>query len=140
MSDEGKTIFGIIVVVLLIACAVIGGCWGYPQYNVYSQRKEGEALLAHAQASKEVAVCEAKAKMESASLLADADVRRAEGAAKANKIIGDSLKDNEAYLRYLWIQNLENSKEHQVIYIPTEAGLPILEATRLRQSSKSGQQ
>ena len=70
--------------------------------------------------------------MESAKLLADADVLRAEGAAKANKIIGDSLKDNEAYLRYLWIQNLENSKEHQVIYIPTEAGLPILEATRLK--------
>ena len=136
MSDGAKAVVGITVVVLLIGCAIIGGCWGYPNYNVYSQRKEGEALLAHAQAAKEVAVAEAKAKMESAELLAQADVKRAEGAAKANKIIGDSLKDNEAYLRYLWIQNLENSKEHQVIYIPTEAGLPILEASRLKLTEK----
>ena len=46
--------------------------------------------------------------------------------AKANKIIGESLHDNESYLRYLWINNMgENQKE--VYYIPTEAGLPILE-------------
>lgn len=108
------------------------GMYGCPKYNVYSQRMEGEALLAHAQASKEVAVAEAKAKMESAELLGQADVARAKGAAEANRIIGQSLKNNEEYLRYLWIQNLENSKEHQVIYIPTEAGLPILEAQRLR--------
>lgn len=106
--------------------------WGCPKYNVYSQRMEGVAMLAHAQSSKEVAVAEARAKMESASLLADAEIARAKGVAKANEIIGASLKGNEDYLRYLWIQNLENSKEHQVIYVPTEAGLPILEATRLK--------
>ena len=66
---------------------------------------------------------------ESADLLAQAEVKRAEGVAKANKIIGESLKDNEAYLRYLWVNNLENS-QNQVIYIPTEAGLPIMEADR----------
>ena len=37
------------------------------------------------------------------------------------------LKENEAYLRYLWIQNLE-SGSNSVVYVPTEAGLPILEA------------
>lgn len=108
------------------------GMWGCPKYDVYSQRLQGAALLAHAQSSREIAVAEAKAKMESAELLAQADISRAKGAAQANKIIGDSLKNNEEYLRYLWIQNLENSKEHQVIYVPTEAGLPILEASRLR--------
>lgn len=123
----GTTIGGIL---LVLACAI--GMWGCPKYNVYSQRMEGEAMLAHAQSSKEVAVAEAKAKMESAQLLGQADVARAKGAAEANRIIGDSLKNNEEYLRYLWIQNLENSKEHQVIYIPTEAGLPILEANRLK--------
>jgi len=106
--------------------------WGYPKYNVYRQQMEGEAILAHAQSAKEVAVAEATAKLESAELLAQAEVKRAEGVAKANQIIGESLKGNEDYLRYLWIQNLENSKEHQVIYVPTECGLPILEASRLR--------
>ena len=47
--------------------------------------------------------------------------------AAANEIIGQSLKNNEAYLRYLWIQNLE-SGSNSVVYVPTEAGLPILEA------------
>jgi regulator of protease activity HflC (stomatin/prohibitin superfamily) len=112
---------------LIILCAL--GMAGCPHYNVFSQRMQGEALLAHAASSKEVAVAEAKAKMESAELLAQAEVIRAEGVAKANKIIGDSLKENEAYLRYLWINNLE-SNNPTVIYIPTEAGLPILEASR----------
>ncbi len=118
--------------IILGTILFIFGCmWVYPQYNVYSQRMAGEAMLAHAQSSKEVAVAEAKAKMESAELLAKAEVMRAQGVAQANQIIGESLKGNEAYLRYLWIQNLENSKEHQVIYVPTECGLPILEANRL---------
>jgi len=102
------------------------GMIGCPQYTVYNQRMEGQALLAHAQSAKEVAVAEAKAKMESASLLAQAEVERAKGVAKANEIIGNSLKENEAYLRYLWIQALDNSGH--VIYVPTEANLPILEA------------
>lgn len=113
---------------------IIGGLtmYGCPRYNVYYQRMEGQSILAHAQSSREVAVAEAKAKMESAELLAQAEVMRARGVAQANTIIGESLKGNEAYLRYLWIQNLETSKEAQVIYVPTETGLPILEANRLK--------
>jgi hypothetical protein len=49
--------------------------------------------------------------------------------AQANQIIGDSLPGNEAYLRYLWIDKMEDAKA-QVIYVPTETGLPILEAGR----------
>lgn len=113
---------------MAVSAIITLAMWGCPKYDVYSSRQAGMAQLAHAQFSREVAVAEAKAKMEAADLLASADVSRAKGAAQANKIIGDSLKNNEAYLRYLWIQNLENSKEHQVIYVPTEAGIPILEA------------
>jgi regulator of protease activity HflC (stomatin/prohibitin superfamily) len=129
MDNPLATIVSIVAaIVILLLC--IGGCMvGCPKYNVYSQRMEGEALLAHSQSAKEVSVSEAKAKMEAASLLAQAEVERAKGVAQANKIIGDSLRDNEAYLRYLFVNNLENTK-NQVIYIPTEANLPILEAAR----------
>ena len=48
-------------VLLVFVGLIILGLWGCPQYKVYSQRMEGEALLAHAQASKEVAVAEARA-------------------------------------------------------------------------------
>lgn len=119
----------VFVAFLLVSGGVGGYMWGIPQYSVYKQRLEGEALLAHAQASKEVAVAEAKAKMESADWLSKAEVIRSQGVAKANQIIGESLKNNEGYLRYLWINNLE-SNNPTVIYVPTEAGLPILEAGR----------
>lgn len=126
---KNKTlVFGLPSGFVVIASLIVLCLWGCPKYGVYSSRQDGMALLAHAQFSREVAVAEAKAKMEAAGLLAQADISRAKGAAQANRIIGESLKENEAYLRYLWIQNLENSKEHQVIYVPTEAGLPILEA------------
>jgi regulator of protease activity HflC (stomatin/prohibitin superfamily) len=127
-------------IISLIVCGIIlilSALWSYPKYNVYSQRMEGQAILAHAQSSREVAVAEAKAKMESASLLAEAEIARAKGVAQANKIIGESLQGNEAYLRYLWIQGLENSHEQgQVIYVPTEANLPILEAGRFTKGGK----
>lgn len=122
---------------LLVFVALLGGCFGYPQYNVYSQRLEGQAQLAHAQASKEVAVAEAKAKMEAAELLAQAEVKRAEGVAKANQIIGNSLKNNDAYLRYLWITEVAGKDiDKTVVYIPTEANIPILEAGKTSPSSK----
>ena len=54
---------------------------------------------------------------------------RAEGIAKANKIIGDSLQNNDAYIHYLWVEALRETK-NAVVYVPTEAGIPITEATR----------
>jgi regulator of protease activity HflC (stomatin/prohibitin superfamily) len=101
--------------------------WGCPHYDVYRQTLAGKAHLAEAESTKQIATTEAHAKMESAKLLAEAEVERAKGVAKANQIIGESLKDNEAYLRYLWIQGLQEGK-NEVIYVPTEANLPILEA------------
>jgi len=106
--------------------------FGLPKYNVYRQRLDGQAQLAHAQSSKEVAVAEAKAKMESAELLAQAEVARAKGVAQANQIIGESLKQNESYLRYLWITEVAGKDiDKIVVYIPTEANIPILEAGRI---------
>lgn len=103
--------------------------WGCPHYVVYNQKMMGEADLAHSEYSKKVQVQDALGKLEASRSLAAAEVERARGVAAANKIIGSSLKDNEEYLRYLWIHNLDSAeKTGQVIYVPTEAGLPILEA------------
>ena len=108
---------------------IVFAMWALPQYTVYHQRLAGEAKLKEAESSRQIAVQEAKAKDEAATLLAEAEVKRAEGVAKANKIIGDSLKENHNYLIYLWIQELANAGH--VIYVPTESNLPILEAGRL---------
>lgn len=105
---------------------------GCPQYMVYKARKDGEAQLAEAMSNRQIKIQEAHATMEAAKDLAQAEVTRAEGIAKANKIIGQSLENNKAYLDWLWIDQLEKNT-NAVIYVPTEANLPILEANRLRQ-------
>jgi len=114
----------------LAVCALIallmGGC---PHYDVWQQGLAGQAALARATQDRQIAIQEAQAKREAAVMLAQAEVERAKGVAAANKIIGDSLRNNEDYLRYLFVNGLENTK-NQVIYVPTEANLPILEAQR----------
>lgn len=112
----------------LIVCFVTLCLWGCPQYLVYEQRLSGVAKLAEADSSRQIAIAEAKAKLESAKMLAEAEIERAKGVAEANKIIGESLQGNESYLHYLWIQEL--AAAGHVIYVPTEANLPILEASR----------
>ena len=113
------------IVILLVAIWM----FTYPKYRVWQQGLEGEAELKRAEQNRKIAVQEAEAKKEAAKSLADAEIIRAQGMAKANEIIGGSLKGNEEYLRYLWIDNLEKGN-NSVIYVPTEAGLPILEANR----------
>jgi aminopeptidase-like protein len=130
MSNEAKLIvFGGGGATLLLVALTIGGCYGAPQYHVYQQRMSGAAKLAEAESSRQIAIQEAHAKMEAATMLAKAEIERAKGVAEANKIIGDSLQGNEAYLWYLWIHNLENG-HNDLIYVPTESQLPVLEAGR----------
>lgn len=127
MNNVIITVASATTVVLVSTLAL----WGCPQYAVYSQRMEGEAQLAHAHASRQVQIQDAQSKLEAAKSLALAEIERAKGVAEANRIIGSSLKNNDAYLRYLWIQGLQD-KDNNTIYVPTEAGLPILEAGKRR--------
>lgn len=118
---------------LVIVGVVCGGLYGCPQYNIYSSRADGEAELAKAEYSKRVAVNTAQARLDSAKLIAEADIIRAGGVAQANKIIAEGLGGPAGYLRWKYIEMLEetaNSPSKTVIYIPTEAGLPVLEAGR----------
>jgi hypothetical protein len=117
-----------IVCGILVLSTVVGGCaYVKPKWGVWAAEMEGAAELAQAEQNRKITVLEAEAKLESAKALSAAEIERAKGVAEANRIIGESLKGNESYLRYLWIQNLE-SGSNSVVYVPTEAGLPILEA------------
>lgn len=127
MDSETKQTIKFSGLGILVLCVLTSlGMWGCPTYNVYQQKKEGEAILAHAQSSREVAVAEARAKMESAQLLAQADSIRAHGIAVSNRIVGKSLEDNPAYLQWLWIESIKDTK-NQIIYVPSSGlGLPNL--------------
>ena len=114
-------------VLLLIISLFFGVGYFEKNYKVWAQRKEGEAELARAESNRKIKTLEAKAMEESAQHLANAEIIRARGVAQANEIIGKSLENAENYLKYLWITGLEQ-KNKEVIYVPTEANLPILEA------------
>jgi len=98
-----------------------------PVYNVWAKQLNGKAELKEAEWNKQVQIEDALGKQLAAIHLAQAEIERAKGVAEANRIIAQSI--DEQYLRYLFIHNLEGS-EKQIIYVPTEANLPILEATR----------
>lgn len=120
-------------VVVLLGFGVLT-FWGLPRFGVYKKRLAGVAALAEAQAEAEVTVREARAERDAAVLLAEAEVERAKSVAKATEIVGKALHENEGYLRYLWIERLNNQNAH-IIYVPTGGSLPLLEAGRMSKST-----
>ena len=100
-----------------------------PKYRVWSQEMEGKAEFAKAEQNRRIKIEEAKANLEAEKLNAQAEVERAKGAAEAIKIENGSI--TPTYIQYLWVRQQNANSENKIIYIPTEAGLPILEAGRM---------
>ena len=67
--------------------------------------------------------------LQKATKDAEIEVARAKGVAQSNTIISASLDAN--YLWYLWIKGLQAGST-QVIYVPTEGNIPIMEANRFK--------
>ena len=124
MYESTKNLIATFVAIVLLIIFLGSTIWGWQYFKVFKAEYSGKAVLAEAEYSRQVAVKQAQAYLDSAKLLADAEVERAKGVKTANEIIAGSLKGHEEYLRYLWIQNV--SVGDQVIYVPTEAGLPII--------------
>lgn len=129
MRGAGFTIGSIIVLAVVGALILIG----LPTYNVYSKQMAGKAAYEQAVQDRRIRVLEAQAALDSARLTAQAEIERARGTNEANRIMAQSLGGPENYLRWSYIHMLEETAGKQgreVIYIPTEAGMPILEAGR----------
>ena len=111
---------------------LLSAMYFYPKYKVYSRNMHRQAVLAEAEHSRKVAIEEARAKKESAIFEAEAEIIRAEGVAKANAIVANGLGGAEGYLRYLAIDAMKTQSQNgnSTIYVATEAGIPITEATR----------
>lgn len=146
MNSNSSTAW-VVLIVLLCITILGGGCWGYQHFKVFSAEKSGEAEFKQAEQNRRIVIEEARAQNESAMSKAEAQVKmahahneatiieaegyaeaeviRARGAAEAQRIIDSTL--TEPYLRYLWINNLDHGTQ-QVIYVPTEGGVPLMEA------------
>ena len=116
----GWIIIGLCVVAFFALLMV--GC---PRYAVWQQEMSGKAEFAKAEQNRRIKIEEAKANLEAEKLNAQAEIERAKGAAEAIKIENGSI--TPTYIQYLWVRQ-QNLSANKVIYIPTEASLPILEA------------
>ena len=120
----------ICLTILFFFCGIVGGCmYIRPKYNVWSQEMAGKAEFAKAEQNRKIKIEEAKANLEAEKLNAQAEIERAKGAAEAIRIENGSI--TPTYIQYLWVRQQNANANNRIIYIPTEAGLPILEAGRV---------
>lgn len=112
---------GVIVIIGLIFGLLIGGSALYKYYNVWGSEMEGKAKLMEASQSRQILVEQAKAELESSELRA-----------KAIAIVGQATKDFPEYRQQEFIgafaEALQQGDIQQIIYVPTEASIPIIEA------------
>jgi len=112
------SVLGIVVIISLMI--------GLPVYNVWRSNKMGVAEYVRAEQNRKIKIEEAKANLEAEKLNAQAEIERAKGAAEAIRIENGSI--TPTYIQYLWVRQQNANVNNKIIYIPTEAGLPILEA------------
>ena len=113
------TLAGIAIII------AVAGAFGlmamYRFYNVWSMEKEGQASLMKATQTRQIQVEQAKAEKEAATLRAEAIA-----------IIGKAAKEYPEYRTQEYIgafaEALKEGKMQQIIYVPTEANIPVLEA------------
>lgn len=117
---------------VFVAVAMAGlfttACDNIPAWRIMQATAKGQATLAESNNARQVLVSQAKAQEEAAQYTAEAEITKAHGVATANQIMASSLGGPEGYLRWKYIEMLQDQKGSSTIYIPTEAGLPILEA------------
>ncbi|WP_339913605.1 hypothetical protein [uncultured Brevundimonas sp.] len=129
MRSISATIGSVVLLAIIAGIALVG----MPTYNVYSKQMKGKAAYEEAVQNRRIRVLEAQAALDSAELTAKAEVARARGTNEANRIMAESLGGPDNYLRWAYINMLAETAgqgDRQVIYLPTEAGMPILEAGR----------
>lgn len=127
-ENRNRSSLGITLGAITLFCLVVLGMVGCPRYAVYSQQMAGQAEFARAEQNRRIKIEEAKANLEAEKLNAQAEIERAKGAAEAIRIENGSI--TPTYIQYLWVRQQTALNEKTVIYIPTEANLPILEAGR----------
>ncbi len=117
----GGTFLGIVLILALMV--------GLPLYGVWQQGLSGEAALAKAKQTRQILIEQARAEKDSAEIRAE-----------AISIIGQAAKDFPEYRLQEFIgafaEALNNGKIEKIIYVPTEANIPIMEAGRLLENKK----
>lgn len=113
----------IVAGVVLLVLAVPGCLAGYPVYNVWAAGMAGKASLMQAEQERKIQIEQAKAELEAAKLRSE-----------AIQIVGKASKEFPEYRTQEFIgafaEAVKSDKIEQIIYVPTEANIPIVEARR----------
>jgi len=131
-----RTTFTIVLLALVVIVAIWVLCAIGRVYGVWSAHKAGEADLARARNDQQIQVAKAQGRLDAAELNKRAEIVDAEAVAKGVEIIGTALHNNHGYLQWKWIHMMEERDSGDTIYVPTEAGLPILEAGNRKQKAQ----
>ena len=123
-----KVIGGIIVgAVIFVIVLIFALMVGYRYYSVWSMEMQGKAKLAEATQSRQIQIEQARSEREAAVLRAEAIA-----------IVGKAAKDFPEYRLQEFLgafaEALKEGNINQIMYVPTEANIPITEATRIRQA------
>ena len=124
-NENGNMVVALAVVavaVSIISIAVL--MFAIPKWNVWRAGLQGEALKTKADRTKQILVTQAQAELDAAGLRAQAIEK-----------IGAMAQRYPEYRQQEFIgafaEALHEGNIHQIIYVPTEAGIPIIEASRL---------
>ena len=131
MKDFGSALIVFAIGLTLAAGACYGVIATYQPFKVwvatYDVKKErlvGEAEFARAEQNRMILVEQARAEMDAAELRA-----------QAIAIVGQAVQDYPEYRQQEFIgalgDALRDGNISQIMYLPTEAGIPITEANRL---------
>ncbi len=107
--------------VIVLAALITAGMVGCPQYKVWEQGLAGKAKLERATQERKIIVEQAKAELESAEIRA-----------QAIEVLGQKAKDFPEYrlqeFMGAFAEALQNDNIDKIIYVPTEANIPVMEA------------
>ena len=123
-DQRGEGELAVTALLIVAAVIVIGAlAWGCPQYNVYTQEMEGTANLRKAEQTRQILVEQAQAELDAAELRS-----------RAIEIMGGAAQKYPEYrlqeFMGAFAEALQNGSIEKIVFVPTEANIPILEAGR----------
>lgn len=121
MRDLAVAVIGLTVVVALGLGVIFGGIYVWAQIRVYNATSIGKAELARADQNRQIQVTQAKAEKDAAELRAS-----------AIRVMGKAAQDFPEYRQQEFMaafgEALREGTMNQIIYVPTEANVPLMEA------------
>lgn len=120
LDKEFYQVMAGILAIIVFVCVIL---WARPQYALYAARMEGEASFARAEQEKKILIEQARAEMEAAKLRSE-----------AIEIVGEASQKYPEYrlqeFMGAFAEALKEGNVDQIIYVPTEANVPIVERPR----------